>query len=798
MKEVMRTSRFFTLLLCFISWTVTAQEKTQDPCATMDQDRASRAKFPQRGSLIEFEDFIGKKMEEIRVQRASGRMQAGVITIPVIVHVVHNGENPGAGANIPQAQVQSQLEVLNEDFRRKPGTRGFNDSPVGADIEIEFCLSFVDENGQTMEEPGIDRVDGNQADWTRDQIENKLKPNTYWDPNKFFNIWTVNFANDADHSRLLGYAQFPDQSNLPGLQEQGGPATTDGVVLRYNVFGSTDKGDFTAMTWAPNDKGRTLTHETGHWLGLRHIWGDGNCAEDFVSDTPPAASESFGCQVGRISCGGVNMVQNYMDYSNDACMNIFTQGQKDRMLAVMEVSPRRKTLLENNFCNPVVADVPVANFTLEQAQCILLGSEVEFTDLSTNFPSEWSWTFEGGDPATSNEKNPDVVYNSPGVYDVTLIVTNTLGSDTLKLEDFIVVSEEGLCSNFNNFKPGYTPSVLEIGDFEPAFSGYLTGHSTANNRAFSEYFSNNCGYKYISGVAIDFAALSIADEDTKVTVTVWNARGRQNSPGAVLERKEVHSRQIIDDIANNRLTEIVFDRETPLFSRPFHVGVELSYFDGSRLAIRSSANEEATNATSWVQHADGEWELFTIAYGANIAMNIEAHVGINPSVQVSASKLLVYPGEEVVLNGRGASIFVWSSDDGNINDVAGPQLIVNPVETTTYTTVGSGLDLCQTVATTTIYAREEFVDAEDEQLNGMQLFPNPSKGRMTVSIDNSYTGAIRIGVESAVGQTLTSIDDHKTQHHFERSIDTSDLRSGLYFVRVEIDGKVRTLKWMKL
>lgn len=777
-----------------LSASLVAQINRVQQCATMEQDSLNRIRFPQRGKLTEFEHFIQKKIEEIRILKNSGRTTAGLISIPIIVHVVHNGEPIGSGTNLSQAQVMAQIEVLNEDFRRKFGTRGYNDDPAGADIEIEFCLSSVDENGNMMSEPGIDRHNGNQDDWSRDEIENKLKPNTYWDPNKFYNIWTVKFA--AADANLLGYAQFPDQSGLAGLQEQGGPASTDGVVVRYQSFGSTDKGDFPVMQ-APYNKGRTLTHETGHWLGLRHIWGDGNCAEDFVSDTPPAAGPSSGCPVGRISCGGVNMVQNYMDYSEDACMNIFTNGQKNRMLAVMEVSPRRKTLLQNNLCNPAVADVPVADFTLERQQCILLGSEVVFTDLSSNFPNTWLWTFEGGDPNTSTEKNPQVTYNTQGVFDVTLIVANELGSDTLTLPDYVVVTEEGLCNTFNNFLPSYTPSVLNISDFA-AFTGYLTGHSTARNLAFSEYFSNNCGYKYISGVAVKFGALSVTNEDTKVIVTVWNARGRQNSPGAVIERKEVHTRQILEDIENGRATMVTFDRETPLFSRPFHVGVEISYQDGSSLAITSSANEEATNATSWVKHSDGEWESFTIAYGANIAMDITPDVGINPSVQVSASKLLVYPGEEVFLNGRGASIFVWDASDGSVQRVAGPQLVVHPTATTTYTTTGSGLDLCNETATTTIYLRENFVGTEvDPVISGLSVYPNPVTSELNIRIENSYGGSLDIAVESLLGQRISRMTDSKTGRIYSGKIEASSLVAGLYFIRINAGGKTRTFKFTK-
>lgn len=796
----MKTRIILSVIVMFIAVLNLRAQINQDLpariCATMEQDSINRERFPQRGTLAEFENYLQKKIQEIRKQSSTGRTQATIVSIPIVVHVVHNGEAVGTGTNLSQAQVMAQIEVLNEDFRRKAGTPGFNDNPVGADIEIEFCLSPVDENGTSMIEPGIDRYDGNQADWSRDEIENKLKPTTSWNPNLFYNIWTVKF--DPADANLIGYAQFPDQSGLGGLQEKGGPASTDGVVIRYQSFGSADKGTFPVMQ-APYNKGRTLSHETGHWLGLRHIWGDGNCADDFVGDTPPASGPSTGCQVGRISCSNVNMVQNYMDYSDDACMNIFTIGQKARMRAVIEVSPRRKSLIEANLCTPAVADVPVPNFTADKLACVLLGSEVNFTDLSTNFPTEWFWEFEGGDPNTSTERNPKVVYNSPGTFFVKLIAKNSIGEDTVVVDDFITVSEEGLCQDFTNFLPSHTASVLPLSDFG-SYTGFLTGQNSPKSKAFSEFFLNTCGYKYISGVAIRFSQLTSTKEDAKVFVTVWNARGPQSSPGSVIERKEVLIKQIAEDIANNEATEIIFDRETPVFSRPFHVGVEIEYNAGYTLAITSSANGEATNATSWVKNTANKWELFTIAFGANIAMDIKPHVGVNPSVQVSASKQIIYPGEEVTLNGRGASIFVWSADDGTVQDVPGPQLIVNPLQTTTYITRGSGLDLCNDSVATTIYMRTEgVVGTEADALQStLSVYPNPGGNSAEISFANDYRGDVNIAMQSVVGnQVIKPLRATKSNHEFSRTLDTSSLRSGIYFVQVKLGRTTHTLKWFK-
>ncbi|RIV43022.1 zinc metalloprotease [Flagellimonas pelagia] len=283
------------------------------------------------------EDFNGDETQYQTIYR-----------IPVVVHIVHNGEAVGSGANISYAQIQSQIEVLNEDFRRRIGSNGFNENEAGADTLIEFFLATEDPNGSALEEPGIDRVDGGRSEWPkgflRNPIETSLKPFTIWDPEKYFNIWTVNFGGFASRD-LLGYAQFPDESGLPGLNVDNGPDNTDGIVIGYKYFGSSEKGNFPDMI-APYDLGRTTTHEVGHWLGLRHIWGDGDCTyDDYCLDTPLSAEPSYGCPVDKITCTELEMIENYMDYTDDGCMNVFTLDQMDRMHTVLETCPRRKELV---------------------------------------------------------------------------------------------------------------------------------------------------------------------------------------------------------------------------------------------------------------------------------------------------------------------------------------------------------------------------------------------------------------------------------------------------------------------
>jgi hypothetical protein len=267
-----------------------------------------------------------------------------IYRIPVVVHVVHNGEPIGTGPNISEAQVQSQIEVLNEDFRRMSGSNGYNTE--GVDTEIEFYLAPTDPDDNLLEEPGIHRYNGNRMIWPTGfftSVDSVLKPATIWNPEKYFNIWTVNFGGFVGRN-LLGYAQFPSNSGLPGLNDDGGPANTDGVVIGYKYFGSAEKGNFPDLHTTYN-LGRTCTHEVGHWLGLRHIWGDGGCGvDDYCDDTPPSDGPNYSCDA-HYSCGSWDMIENYMDYTEDQCMSLFTQDQKERMHQVLRNSVRRKELV---------------------------------------------------------------------------------------------------------------------------------------------------------------------------------------------------------------------------------------------------------------------------------------------------------------------------------------------------------------------------------------------------------------------------------------------------------------------
>lgn len=270
-------------------------------------------------------------------------VQGGTITIPVVVHIVWNT----ASQNITDNQVLSQIQVLNEDYSRTNADAGNTPSyfqGVAANTDIQFCLAQTDPNGNPT--TGIERRQI-ATDVTFNMNNNVKNFNTdglnAWDVSRYLNIWVCHLTQG-----LLGYAEFPTSSY----------SNTYGVVIGFPYFGSnfTSYGNNFSLSSAYN-RGRTTTHEIGHCFNLIHIWGDdgtGCSGTDQCNDTPNQADEHYGCpSTIQISCtNGPNgdMYQNYMDYTDDACMNMFTLNQKSRMLAVLNSSPYN-TLQSSTVCN---------------------------------------------------------------------------------------------------------------------------------------------------------------------------------------------------------------------------------------------------------------------------------------------------------------------------------------------------------------------------------------------------------------------------------------------------------------
>jgi hypothetical protein len=287
-----------------------AASPTQRKCETMEvlQDKITADPNLQQ-RMQDIENFTQQLMSS--PQQAT--LVNGVIQIPVVVNVVYRT----AAENVSDAQIRSQIDVLNEDF--STSNADYNNTPSAftgvrsGDVGVRFVLDQIIRKQTTKRSWATD-------DAIKSTSRGGISPTS---PTTKLNVWVCTLSGG-----VLGYAQFP-----------GGGATTDGVVILNTGFGRT------GTARAPFNKGRTATHEVGHWMNLRHIWGDTNCGNDLVGDTPLHTNSNFGCPAfpTRSTCTGkpIMMTMNYMDYTDDACMFMFSAGQRGRMLAVFAVGGPR-------------------------------------------------------------------------------------------------------------------------------------------------------------------------------------------------------------------------------------------------------------------------------------------------------------------------------------------------------------------------------------------------------------------------------------------------------------------------
>lgn len=412
----------------------------------------------------------------------NGNIQSTDYTIPVIFHIIHGGQPPGTFPNLLQGQINSQITVLNQDLSGI-GLNAWN-YPVNAfiqwainqnlpqlnldslgrvkiaDLKIKFCLAEKDTLGNTLPEPGIDRINFITKGWSnpntfitpaalRSYFDGTIKPQSIWSTKKYLNIWVSDKNNAVPYT---GFSTLPPLSGLPGITGGGeGTDSTDGVWCYTSALGSSTI--FPAGIYAsPNVKGRTVTHEVGHYLGMRHIWGDGNCATDYCADTPPAFTSNVGFPVYPLNPGSCNspsntpngeMFMNFMDYSADPAKYMFTIDQFIRAQTAMMNSPLRNQLGLHGLCTVVIG--------INEGE--ISGIPVEFL-LSQNYPNPFN-------------PNTKIYFDLPENTFVKITIYDIEGKEIeILVNQFIRQGRYEINWNADNYSSGIYLYTMETGSFK--------------------------------------------------------------------------------------------------------------------------------------------------------------------------------------------------------------------------------------------------------------------------------------------------------------------------------------------
>ncbi len=611
-------------------------------------------------------------------------------TIPIVFHILH----AGGPENISNEQIENCVEIMNRDFQLlNSDANNVNPafSSIVGDAEIEFKLARRDPNGDCTN--GITRTFTTETfNGGANRVTIVANEHGNWPGNRYLNVFVA-----ADIGGAAGYTTYPGWTGM-----------SNGIHILHTYVG--------AIGTSSVQRSRTMTHEAGHWLNLPHTWGNSNnpglssncTSDDGVADTPNTIGWTV-CNVNGESCGSLDNVENYMEYSY--CSKMFTQGQVARMHSALQSSTggRSTVVSAGNLSFTGVNDPDIickADFEAS-SRIVCVGQTVDFTDFSFHSPTGWNWTFQGGSPATSTQQNPSVTYSAPGTYTVSLQASDGSTSQTETRTAYITVLPES--------------STLP----------FMEGFESYSNLANSPWIVNNPGNN--AAFEIDNNVAHTGDQCVRLA-------NFGQSPGNIDEliSPPVNLSSITDDMT----LSFRFAFRKRASSDDDWLRVFVSNDCGENFSLRRNirgnqlSSEIATS--SWEPQSQDDWTTVHVT-------NITSQFWVD-NFRVN---------------------FQFEADGGNnffiddINIYSGPP-------------------------------SELSVSDEMVALTDLSIFPNPADAEVNVRYHVSNNEKTEIEIVDVLGKTVAF---HPIQSQMGENlvmISTSDLRAGVYMVKVTSNGVQQT------
>lgn len=652
---------FFTVLL-------TAFCKAQVPPQMLNNNGCGTGTPPP-----EWDNWMSNAVKSYIENNPNGKSLAATRIIPVVVHVIYFNETIGLYPNIDSNQIKSQIAVLNADF----AGIGLNSNTVPPyfankvhNTGIQFCLAQKDKSDQPMNPYGIERLSCQAFTWSnpntpglnlQNYFNTTIIPATIYPPDKYLNIW---ISDKPPGYPLNAFSTYPPSSGLTGVFGGTiGTITNDGIWVYTKAFGNTG---CSGCLVGPTDKGRTTTHEVGHWLGLRHIWGDGNCLSDYASDTPPQKQANTGCPVSTPTdvCGvgqspNGDMFMNFMDRTEDACMYMFTPEQGLRMQTALSQSPLRYQLGNHAKCHEPsgTPQTPVSGFNAGSIQCL----QSAFTPVNNSYgfpPPTYLWSIS---PAASffpnnTVTNPAITLSNMGTYTITLVATNSLSSSTSTL----VVHGTSTCEPapfcldslrmlkpVDSLKTYKAPVNTTLGCGATTNRGYLTGTNCYQDKEFAQYFYpstySTTPFPQVNSVIVLFDSIGTkaTNPATPISCKVYSGNYSQGPVGYLNKQDEplgtiasaptatsitYLGAQNTAFVGTNKIRPFKFDMPNPVVILPANVGFYVSVTSpaantGDSINIMSNSSYGTYNdSTTWYLSSTLTWNRLKTGRGSKVRL----------------------------------------------------------------------------------------------------------------------------------------------------------------------------------